>query len=87
MADKEKRILIKWIVVPCNGCSGSGENVCDNCYDWDMWQSSPTREQAVDKMAKAIYEAMCPNFSQMFIGWRAYIKIAEAALNTLLEDK
>lgn len=81
----EKRILIKEVVAPCDGCSGFGENVCDNCNDWDTWCSCLTREQAIEKMAKAIYEAMCPNFSQMFVGWRAYTKIAEAALNALLE--
>ena len=53
MADREKRILIKEVIAPCNGCSGTGENVCDNCYDWDMWQSSPTRSEAIERMAKA----------------------------------
>ena len=42
--------------------------------------------EAIEKIAKAIYEAMCPNFSQMFVSWRAYTKIAEAALNSLLEE-
>lgn len=46
-----------------------------------------SRSEVIEKMAKAIYESMCPNFSQMFVGWRAYTKIAEAALNSLLEDK
>lgn len=83
----EKRILTKEVVAPCDGCSGADENVCNNCYDWDTWNSCLTREQAIEKMAKAIYEAMCPNFSQMFVGWRAYTKIAEVALNALLEGK
>lgn len=81
----EKRILIKEVTAPCDNCCGAGENDCDNCYDWDTWNSCLTREQAIEKMAKAIYEAMCPNFSQMFVGWRAYTKIAEEALNALLE--
>lgn len=50
----EKRILIKCVTAPCNGCSGAGENVCDNCCDWDMWNSCLTREQAIEKMAKAM---------------------------------
>ena len=58
---------------------------CKNCKE-GKYQGF-TREQAIEKIAKAIYEAMCPNFSQMFVGWRAYTKIAEAALNSLLEDK
>ena len=85
---KEKRILIReFTKSPCTGCSGAGENDCDNCYDWDTWNSCLTREQAIEKMAKAIYEEMCPNFSQMFVGWHAYTKIAEAVLNALLEAK
>jgi hypothetical protein len=45
-----------------------------------------TREQAIEKMAKAIYEAMCPNLSQMFAGgWHACTKIAEAVLEDILE--
>lgn len=43
----EKRILIKEVISPCNDCSGAGENVCDNsCF---------TREQVIEKMAKASY--------------------------------
>lgn len=92
----EKRILIKEVIAPCNGCSGAGENVCDNCYDWDMWQSSPTREQVIERMAKAIYtfeiiacshdecgNKQCENCET----WKWCENIAEAALNALLEDK
>lgn len=57
---------------------------CKNCTKAEY--AGITREQAIEKIAKAIYEAMCPNFSQMFVGWRAYTKIAEAALNALLEE-
>lgn len=91
MADKEERILIKWIVVPCNGCSGTGENVCDNCYDWDMWQSSPTRSEAIERMAKAICAYnMAPDClweCETCDRWKGSDKeAAEAALNALLED-
>lgn len=72
-----------------NYCSANGwkkitNNQCKNCNKAEY--VGITREQAIEKMAKAIYKAMCPNFSQMFAGWRAYTKIAEAALNALLED-
>lgn len=75
MEDKEKKILIKLIDVPCNGCSGAGENVCDNCCDWDMWNSCFTREQAIYKIAKAIEENL---------NGSSYKSLAEAALNSLL---
>lgn len=98
MADKEERILIKWIVVPCNGCSGTGENVCDNCYDWDMWQSSPTRSEAIERMAKALcrtYGEDCETCRfngnekgcKRYLEFRNYIAMAEAALNSLLEEQ
>ena len=60
------------------------KDTCKNCKE-GRYQGL-TREQAIEKIAKAIYEAICPNFSQMFVGWRAYTKIAEAALNALLES-
>lgn len=50
----EKRILIKEVIAPCTGCSGAGENVCDNCCDLDMWNSCLTREQTIEKIAKAL---------------------------------
>lgn len=60
------------------------KDACKNCKHAKY--QGKTREQTIRKIAKAIYEAMCPNFSQMFVGWRAYTKIAEAALNALLEE-
>lgn len=93
----EKRILIKeFTMSPCTGCSGAGENDCDNCYDWDTWNSCLTREQAIEKMAKAICrtdgedcetcgfngnEKGCKQYLE--IG--NYITLAKAALNALLE--
>lgn len=93
----DKRILIKWITAPCNGCSGAGENVCDNCHDWYMWQSSPTREQAIEKMAKGIgwaFDPYKPAKEEYDNIWnhvlldgtkKHYKDVAEAALNALLE--
>lgn len=56
---------------------------CETCKR-EKYIPGISRQEAIEKMAKAIYEAMCPNFSQMFVGWRAYTKIAEAALDELL---
>lgn len=61
------------------------KDTCKNCKK--ARYRGITRERAIEKMAKAIYEAMCPNFSQVFVGWRNYTKIAEAVLNALLEGK
>ena len=92
----EKRILIKEVIAHCNGCSGEGENVCDNCCDWDMWNSCFTREQAIEKMAKALcrtYGEDCETCRfngnekgcKRYLEFRNYIAMAEAALNELLE--
>lgn len=83
----EKRILIKWVTAPCNGCSGAGENVCDKCHDWYMWQSSSTREQAIEKMADAIQSVAVDRGGidlddDTTLDPRMF---AEAALNALLE--
>ena len=96
MAEQEARILIKEIIAPCNDCSGAGENVCDNCCDWDMWNSCFTREQAIEKMAKALcrtYGEDCETCRfngnekgcKRYLEFRNYIAMAEAALNELLE--
>ena len=95
----EKRILIKWVTAPYNGCSGVGENVCDNCCDWDMWNSCLTREKVIDKMIKYMCpsncnttcehcsyrnnEKACKNFTKK----AGYNRLAEAGLNALLEGK
>lgn len=75
----EKRILIKEVVAPCNDCSGFGENVCDKCHDWYMWQSSPTREQAIRKMCDGYFKAKDNGLTES--------GRVEAALNALLEGK
>lgn len=74
------------VYFPCEDCTltGGGEK-CEYGKSRKWYDSLPTREQAIEKMAKAIYGAMCPNFLQMFIGWRAYTKISKVALNALLE--
>lgn len=94
---KEKRILIReFTISSCTDCSGADENDCDNCCDWDTWNSCLTREQAVEKMAKAICrtdgedcetcgfngnEKSCKKFLET----GDYITQAEEALEELLE--
>lgn len=95
----EKRILIQEVIVPCHGCSGAGENVCDECHDWYMWQSSSTREQAIEKMAKAmcrksnggtcdgcsVFEEPDKERCKEIYMHPEFVDGAEAALNALLE--
>ena len=76
----EKKISIMEVADPCADCNVPGLD-CGLCGLRICFNRLPTREQVVEKMAKAIYKEMCPSFSQMFTGWRAYIKIAEAVLN------
>ena len=92
MAEQEERILIKEIIAPCNGCSGAGENVCDNCYDWDMWNSCFTREQAIEKISHTLCTQVhvgCETCEQVAGGnenhCNDYRTYAEAVLNALLE--
>lgn len=88
----EKRILIQeYDENPCLSCTNDCKYPCEAKREWVLGagikgpEKNYKRSEAVQIIAKAIYEAMCPNFSQMFVGWRAYTKIAEAALNALLE--
>ena len=89
----DKRILIQeYDENPCLSCTNDCKKYpCEAKREWVLGacrkgpDKNYKRSEAVQIIAKAIYEAMCPNFSQMFVGWRAYTKIAEAALNALLE--
>lgn len=88
----EKRILIKEVIAPCTGCSGAGENVCDNCNDWDTWSSCLTPEQVIEKVSHALCtqvhgacencEAVAGGNSEHCNDYRMY---AKAALNAILE--
>lgn len=84
---REKRILIKeFTISPCTGCSGAGENDCDNCYDWCL-----TREQAIKQMTDAIFKEIAPclkPFYKVPKEKRGCVYFAaEAALTVLLEKK
>lgn len=86
----EKRILIKEVTAPCDNCCGAGENVCDKCHDWYMWQSSSTREQAIEKMAKAMADVSNITYvseEQWKVVENGFRISAEVALNALLEGK
>lgn len=88
---REKRILIQECDEnPCLSCTNDCKYPCEAKREWVLGagikgpKKNYKRSEAVQIIAKAIYEEMCPNFSQMFVGWRAYTKIAESALSALL---
>lgn len=88
MAEKEERIYIRGYGKnnPCDTCEDvSGDN-CDFCMENYEWNASISRQEAIERIAKAakkVYrgyfyaEPHHPNVSDMM----------EAALNALLEGK
>lgn len=92
----EKRISILEVEYPCKGCGGI---VCDKCADWDFFCTLPTREQAIEKMAKGIgwaFDPYKPAKEEYDNIWnhvlldgtkKHYKDVAEAALNALLGAK
>ena len=82
----EKRIFIREVENPCADCENKGCNVC-KCGE--IWKASIPRDEAVERMAKVLYEEMFKGIVawekiEEKSRWRIY---AEAALNALLGDK
>ena len=82
----KKRIFIREVENPCADCENKGCNVC-NCGE--IWKASIPRDEAVERMAKVLYEEMFKGIVawekiEEKSRWRIY---AEAALNALLGDK
>ena len=85
MADKEERITIHQVLYPCKKCSiNCNKNDWKNCDFYQNYISGMTRQEAIERMAKAAKKAYRgyfytephhPNISD----------IMEAALNALLE--
>ena len=95
MAEKEERIRIEQFTPAefghCNGfttdgdgyyCEWAGESIPitkEICEKKCPYDSSISRQEAIERMAKALSEIRCANYTH-------FMKDAEAALNALLEE-
>lgn len=91
----EKKILCMEMESPCVKC---GSKLCSICVSIKRYNSWPTREQTIEKIAKALCRTDgddCENcgFNGNEKGCKAYLKIgnyitqAEVALEDILEGK
>lgn len=99
MADKEERITIHQVLYPCKKCSiNCNKNDLKYCDFYQNYISGMTRKEAIERMAKALcrtYGEDCETCRfngnekgcKRYLEFRNYIAMAEAALNSLLEDK
>lgn len=94
MADKEERITIHQVLYPCKKCSiNCNKNDLKNCDFYQNYISGMTHQEAIDRMAKAIFKrdsvlALDIEFKDLIEQKQnVYRDFAEIALNALLEDK
>ena len=93
MTDKEERITIHKVLYPCKKCSiNCNKNDWKDCDFYQNYISGMTRQEAIERMAKAICASnMAPDClweCETCDRWKGSDKeAAEAALNALLEDK
>ena len=94
MADKEERITIHRVLYPCKKCSiNCNKNDWKNCDFYQNYISGITRQEAINRMAKAIFKR--DSVLALDIGFENLIKqkqnvyrdFAEIALNALLEEQ
>ena len=92
MADKEERITIHRVLYPCKKCSiNCNKNDWKNCDFYQNYISGMTRQEAIERMAKAIFKR--DSVLALDIGFENLIKqkqnvyrdFAEIELNALLE--
>ena len=93
MADKEERITIHQVLYPCKKCSiNCNKNDWKDCDFYQNYISGITRQEAIERMAKAICASnMAPDClweCETCDRWKGSDKeAAEAALNALLEEQ
>ena len=93
MEDKEERITIHQVLYPCKKCSiNCNKNDWKDCDFYQNYISGITRQEAINRMAKAICASnMAPDClweCETCDRWKGSDKeAAEAALNALLEGK
>lgn len=93
MTDKEEKITIHQVLYPCKKCSiNCNKNDWKNCDFYQNYISGMTRQEAIERMAKAIFKR--DSVLALDIGFENLIEqkqniyrdFAEIALNALLED-
>lgn len=93
MVDKEERITIHQVLYPCKKCSiNCNKNDWKNCDFYQNYISGMTRQEAIEKMAKAIFTQIWGLPNNRFDLAKSSVKVrnrklAEAALNSLLEER
>ena len=93
MSDKEERITIHRVLYPCKKCSiNCNKNDWKDCDFYQNYISGITRQEAINRMAKAICASnMAPDYlweCETCDRWKGSDKkAAEAALNSLLEEQ
>lgn len=94
MADKKERITIHRVLYPCKKCSiNCNKNDWKDCDFYQNYISGMTRQEAINRMAKAIFKrdsvlALDIEFKDLIEQKQnVYRDFAEIALNALLEDK
>ena len=91
MADKEYRIAIHQVLYPCKKCSiNCNKNDLKYCDFYRNYISGMTRQETIEKMAKAIFTQIWGLPNNRFDLAKSSVKVrnrklAEAALNALLE--
>lgn len=94
MAEKEERIYVRKYGEdnPCDTCDDTSGEECDFCVENYEWNASISRQEAIERMAKSVYDTFsgCAHitpFEQVEDKYKqGYYKRAEAALNALLEE-
>lgn len=92
MADKEERIAIHQVLYPCKKCSiNCNKNDWKDCDFYQNYISGITRQEAINRMAKAIIYRACEDYlhedTDPLTSSASAVAYAEAALNSLLENK
>lgn len=95
MAEKEERIYVRQYGEdnPCDTCEDKSGDECDFCVKNYEWNASISRQEAIERMAKALFKvdnvlALDIEFEQLTKQKQLTYKVfAEATLNALLEDK
>ena len=90
MAEKEERIYVSQYGEnnPCDTCEDKSGDECDFCVKNYEWNASIPRQEAIERMAKALYlfnreDEWYKEHADMYSKYMN--KMAEAALNALLE--